>query len=132
MHQGSCSNEKQSMVLATIQETTPLLSSGTCTNHLKLPVFITNAGRLERLSEDDQGRTFELKAGAQHSLFNSTELRCIDIDMQCEGEPIQVVRRSGRGNAASIANDAARNARAKPKKYEIPTLSEGVILASLH
>ena len=93
---------------------------------------ITNAGRLERLSEDDQGRTFELKAGAQHSLFNSTKLRCIDIDMQCEDEPTQVVRRSARGNAASIANDAARNARAKPKKYKIPTLSEGVILASLH
>ena len=89
-------------------------------------------GRLERLSEDPQGRTFELKAGAKHSLFNSTELRCIDIDMQGEDGLAPIMRRSGRRNAASIANDAARGLRAKPKKVQIPTLSEGIILASLH
>ena len=89
-------------------------------------------GKLERLLEDPQGRTFELKVGAQHPLFNSTELRCIDIDMHAEGKLAPTLRRSGRRNAASIANDAARGLRAKPKKVRIPTLSEGIILASLH
>lgn len=84
-----------------------------------------------RLSEDDQGRTFELEPTKDRTLelFNSTDLRCIfnEHDLQAEGSPIPVVRKPGRRNAASIAHDVAR-----AKKYLLPAELEGIILSSLN
>jgi len=83
---------------------------------------------LERLAEDPERRTFELVEGTKPSLFNSTELRCIDIQMEKEAGPTPVIRRkSRRGHASSKARDVMM---AKPDKYRVPTLSESVILAS--
>ena len=84
-----------------------------------------------RLSEDDQGRTFDLRPSKDRTpeLFNSNGLRCIfsEDDLKVEGSPIPVVRRSGRRNVASIAHDVAR-----AKKYLLPTDLEGIILSSLN
>jgi hypothetical protein len=102
-------------------EITLLESSGNC---LLIITSVDCICRLERLAEDSEGRTFELSEDQEPTVFNSTELRCIDIRMQHE-EPLQYVRRrSGRGHRGS------RDLYRKPMKYVIPTETESVILAS--
>ena len=89
---------------------------------------------LDRLAEDSEGRTFELRANAEQSLFNSTELRAIDIEMHSAYKhatpQAKPNRRSGRQHAGSRAGDA-HAVPAKPNKYILPTEVEAVILASL-
>ena len=56
---------------------------------------------LSRLAEDPEQRTFELDKSSEQFIFNSTELRCIDIEMprMCAGPTPRrpTTRRKGRG-----------------------------------
>ena len=79
---------------------------------------------MDRLAEDSQHRTYELPLDAEETVFNSTELRCIDLELETDAGPVQVVRRSYRLQSGS--RGVARN----PKKFTLPTESECVILNS--
>lgn len=77
---------------------------------------------LERLSEDSELRTFELKPDAVHDVFNSTELRAIDVQLDKENGGLAPVRRSMRPSSR-------RAAQATAIRYVVPTNVEQIILA---
>lgn len=88
--------------------------------------------RLQRLDEDAEGRTFELDANEEPTVFNSTELRCIDVKLRQERVAAAPIRRSARQSSqiAARARESEANASAK-KKFTLHTDVEAVILDSL-
>jgi hypothetical protein len=80
---------------------------------------------LVRLAEDSEQRTFELKPNAPHDVFNSTELRCIDVQLDKEDGNLAPVRRSmrARSQRQSASQDVVRAV-----KYVVPTEVEQIIL----
>ena len=78
---------------------------------------------LDRLAEDSEFRTFELKPDAEHGVFNSTELRAIDLQLDTEDGNLAPIRRSMRANARRAAQAAVRAV-----KYVVPTQVEQIIL----
>ena len=82
---------------------------------------------------DSEGRTFELDERSQPTLFNSTELRCIDVKMLKEkgsslGVPIRRSLRHG-SQVAAMARDAKTCVRVTT--HVLPAECEGLILGSL-
>jgi hypothetical protein len=78
---------------------------------------------LERLTEDPELRTFELKPNAPQDVFNSTELRCVDVQLDKENGQLAPVRRSARANSQRASQAIARAIR-----YVVPTEVEQMIL----
>ena len=88
--------------------------------------------RLHRLDEDAEGRTFEFDPADEPTVFNSTELRCIDVKLKQERAAVAPVRRSSRegSRVAARARESEVNASAK-KKSLLHSDVEAVILDSL-
>ena len=78
---------------------------------------------LVRLAEDCEQRTFEYKSDAPQDVFNSTELRCIDIQLDKQDGNLAPVRRSLRERSRSAAQAVVRAV-----KYVVPTEVEQIIL----
>ena len=77
---------------------------------------------LSRLAEDAEQRTFELDKTSKQFIFNSTELRAVDVEMprvRVGPAPIRPVTRSGRGGACCSARGG---------KFILPVESEQGIL----
>ena len=83
------------------------------------------------MAEDSEGRTFEFDPSVEPSLFNSTELRCIDIKLPKEKAVGVAVRRSSRQNSQIAARSRDVEAGTQTNKRTLPTDCEGVILDSL-
>jgi hypothetical protein len=83
------------------------------------------------MAEDSEGRTFEFDPSVEPSLFNSTELRCIDIKLPKEKAVGVAVRRSSRQNSQIAARSRDVEAGTQTTKHTLPTDCEGVILDSL-
>ena len=83
------------------------------------------AGRLKRLAEDPEQRTFELAAEASdvEEVLNSTELRAFDIELDAcgsnESQPLRATR---------SARSLSRKQLAKAQKFVLPTKTEQGIL----
>jgi hypothetical protein len=88
--------------------------------------------RLHRLDEDAEGRTFEFDPADEPTVFNSTELRCIDVKLKQERAAVAPMRRSSRegSRVAARARESEVNASAK-KKFLLHSDVEAVILDSL-
>ena len=78
---------------------------------------------LVRLAEDSEQRTFELKPDAPQDVFNSTELRCIDVQLDKQDGNLAPVRRSLRERSRVAAQAVVR-----ATKYVVPTIVEQMIL----
>ena len=63
---------------------------------------------LVRLADDSEQRTFVLKPDAPQDVFNSTELRCIDVQLDKQDGNFAPVRRSLRASSRSAARAVAR------------------------
>ena len=83
------------------------------------------------MAEDSEGRTFEFDPSVEPSLFNSTELRCIDIKLSKEKTVGVAVRRSSRQNSQIAARSRDVEVGTQTTKHTWPTDCEGVILNSL-
>ena len=88
--------------------------------------------RLHRLDEDAEGRTFEFNPTSEPTVFNSTELRCIDVKLKQEQVAAVPTRRSGRESSrvAARARESEADASTK-KKFQLHSDVEAVILDSL-
>ena len=83
------------------------------------------------MAEDSEGRTLEFDPSVQPSLFNSTELRCIDVKLPREKAVGVAVRRSSRQNSQIAARSRDAEAGTQKTKHVLHTDCEGVILDSL-
>ena len=93
--------------------------------------YLSFVCRLERLAEDSEGRTFEFDPSVEPSLFNSTELRCIDIKLPKEKAVGVAIRRSSRQNSQIAARSRDAEAGTQVTKHVLHTDCEAVILDSL-
>ena len=80
---------------------------------------------LSRLAEDPEQRTFELDNNSEQFIFNSTELRAIDVGMtraRAGPTPVRPVTRSGHSGRGGLGRGV------RGRKFTLPVESEQAIL----